>query len=105
MPKYLYVYHGGGDMPESEEEGAKVMQEWMAWFGTLGDAVVDGGNPTTIARTVSAGGVADGGGSNPTTGYSVVSAASIDDAVAKARGCPIVGAGGSVEVCEILEMG
>ena len=30
MAKYLFVYHGGS-MPESEEEGAKVMEAWGLW--------------------------------------------------------------------------
>lgn len=35
MPKYLLVYHGGS-MPETEEAGQQSMQNWMAWFETLG---------------------------------------------------------------------
>ena len=106
MPKYLYSYHGGGDMPESEEEGQKIMQAWMSWFGTLGSAVVDGGNPLGATKTVLANGSAkDGGGANPVNGYSIVSAANLDEAVKMAKGCPNLAAGGSVEVGEIIEMG
>jgi hypothetical protein len=105
MPKYLYVYHGGST-PESEEEGQKVMQAWMGWFGKLGAAVVDGGNPVGMSRTVSSGGsVANNGGANPASGYSIIEASGDDDAVAKAKGCPILAAGGSVEVAPIIEMG
>lgn len=104
MPKYLLVYHGGS-MPESEEEGQKEMQAWMAWFGTLGEAVADGGNPVGMSKTVHPGGkVTDDGGSNPTSGYSVIAAASIDGAVEMARGCPHL-RDGTVEVAEIIEMG
>ena len=105
MPNYLLVYHGGA-MPESEEEGARAMQAWMAWFGVLGDAVVDGGNPVGMSKTVHPGGrVADDGGSNPTSGYSVIKAGSIDDAIAMAQGCPHLESNGTVEVAEIIEMG
>lgn len=105
MPRYLLVYHGGGSMPESAEEGQKIMQEWMGWFGTLGGAVVDGGNPVGQAKTVASGGaVRDGGGANPATGYSILQAADIDAAVTMAKGCPILAAGGSVEVADIIEM-
>jgi hypothetical protein len=45
MAKYVFVYHGGG-APESEVEGAAVMQAWTEWFGSLGSAVVDAGHPT-----------------------------------------------------------
>ena len=44
MAKYLLSYHGGG-MPESEEEGARVMAAWGEWMGSLGESMVDGGNP------------------------------------------------------------
>ena len=48
---YLLVYHGGS-MPESQEEGAKVMQAWTEWFGSIGDALVDGGNPASATKTI-----------------------------------------------------
>lgn len=103
MAKYIFVYHGG-KAPESPEEGEKVMKAWMAWFGSLGDAVVDGGNPLGMSKTVSAGGVADDGGANPVAGYSLVNAADMEGAVAMAKGCPMLGDGGTVEVAECLDM-
>ncbi len=102
MPKFVFAYHGGKP-PESPEEGEKVMAAWGAWFETLGPAVVDGGAPVGISKTVSAGGVADGGGSNPLSGYSIVNADNIDAAVEMAKGCPILD-GGSVEVAEAMDM-
>ncbi|MGV6810732.1 MAG: YciI family protein [Brevirhabdus sp.] len=104
MPNFVFAYHGG-KAPESPEEGEKVMAEWMAWFGTMGDAVVDGGNPVGMSRTVSNGGVADDGGANPLSGYSIIAAADHDAACEIAKGCPMVVSGeGSVEVAEIMEM-
>ena len=44
MAKYLFVYHGGS-APESEEEGARIMQAWQNWMGGIGEAIVDGGAP------------------------------------------------------------
>ena len=102
MPKFVFAYHGGKP-PESPEEGEKVMAAWGAWFETLGSAVVDGGAPVGVSKTVSAGGVADGGGSNPLSGYSIVNADNIDAAVEMAKGCPILD-GGSVEVAEAMDM-
>jgi len=55
MANYVLVYHGGS-MPESPEEGAKVMAAWTSWFGTLGDALVDGGNPASRTKTIGADG-------------------------------------------------
>ncbi|RKF14232.1 hypothetical protein D6850_12820 [Roseovarius spongiae] len=104
MANYLFIYHGGG-MPETQEEGEKAMAQWMAWFGELGDAVVDGGNPVGKSSTVSANGVTGDGGANPTSGYTVVRAASQEAACELAKGCPMVVDGsGSVEVAEIIEM-
>lgn len=104
MPKFILAYHGGA-APSSPEEGQKVMQAWMAWFGSLGDAVVDGGNPAGMSKTVSAKGVAGDGGANPISGYSLINAADIDAACAMAKGCPMVVDGsGSVEVAECLDM-
>lgn len=104
MAKYLFVYHGG-KMPESPEEGAKVMAEWQAWFGSMGDAVVDGGNPVGMSSTVhSDGSVSGDGGANPVSGYSLVSAVDLEQALQLAKGCPILSADGSVEVAEAIEM-
>ena len=103
MPKFLYVYHGGSK-PDTPEEGQKVLAEWNAWFERLGAAVVDGGNPVGLSKTVKAGQVTDDGGANPTSGYSIISATDIDDAAEKAKGCPIHKSDGSVEVAEIIEM-
>ena len=103
MPKFVFVYHGGGK-PSSPEEGAQVMQKWMEWLGGLGSDVVDMGNPVGLSKTVYADRVADDGGSNPTSGYSLVNAKDIDDAVAKAKRCPILESGGNIEVAEAMEM-
>jgi hypothetical protein len=102
MGKYVLVYKGGG-MAATEEEQKAQMEAWGAWFGGLGDAVVDMGNPFAGSAAVSAGG-GNGAAGSGLTGYSILSAASLDDAVAKARGCPIFGSGGDVEVYETLEM-
>jgi len=104
MPKYVLAYHGGG-MPETEAEQAQVMEAWGAWFGQLGDAVLDGGNPIGQARTVSSGGaVTEGGGAGAITGYSLIQADDIDGAVKLASGCPILDAGGTVQVGETVDM-
>jgi hypothetical protein len=50
------------------------------------------------------GSVTNNGGSNPASGYGLFEASSLDDAIAKARGCPILADGGSVELAEALDM-
>lgn len=102
MPNYMLAYHGG-KMPETPEEGAAVMEKWGAWFGGMGDAVVDGGNPVGISKTVGVDGVADNGGSNPLSGYSIITADNMEAATKLAAGCPII-EHGTVEVAEIMPM-
>lgn len=100
MARYLLAYHGGG-MPESEEEGARVMAAWTQWFEKLGKAVVDAGNPIGTTRMIASDRrVTEGGGANPVTGYSIIEADNLDMAVGLASGCPILDSGGSVEVGE-----
>ncbi len=104
MAKFLFVYHGG-DHPETEAEVAEVLDAWGAWFGSMGAAVVDGGNPAGESSTVHPdGSVTDDGGANPVSGYSLVEASDKADAIEKAKGCPILAAGGSIEVAEALDM-
>jgi hypothetical protein len=104
MANYLLVYHGGS-MPESQEEGAKVLEAWNTWFGQLGDALVDGGDPVGQVKTIANNGTVSDGGINPSSGYSVIKADSLDAAVALAKGCPLLnGGGGSVEVAETMQM-
>jgi hypothetical protein len=98
--KYLLSYHGGS-VPTTEAEGAKIMAAWVAWFEKLGQAIIDPGNPVAKAVTVASNGAtSDGGGSNPVTGYSMILAESIDQAVALTKDCPILAAGGSIEISE-----
>ena len=104
MAKYLFVYHGGKH-PETEEETAQVLDAWGNWLGSMGAAVVDGGNPVGKSYTVNPdASVTDNGGSNPVSGYGLFEAADLDDVLGKAKGCPILDAGGSVEVAEVIDM-
>ncbi len=104
MSKYLFVYHGG-ENPESQEEVAEVMDAWGQWLGSMGSSVIDGGNPVGISATVQSNGtVIDNGGDNPASGYSLVEASDLNEALTKAKGCPVLSAGGTVEVAEAIDM-
>lgn len=104
MAKYLFVYHGG-KVPESQAEKAKEMDAWGKWMGGMGAALVDGGAPVGKSSTVNSdGSVADNGGANPASGYSLVEAKTLADAQAHAKGCPILAAGGSIEVAPTIDM-
>ncbi len=104
MAKYLFVYHGGSK-PASEEAMKEMMDKWGAWMGSLGAALVDGGNPVGQSLTVQSGGaLVEGGGANPASGYSLIEAASIEDAHGKAKGCPHLAGGGTIEIAEAIDM-
>jgi hypothetical protein len=47
--------------------------------------------------------VADGAGADPLTGYILLTADSLDSAAELAKGCPILQAGGKVEVGETFD--
>lgn len=104
MAKFLFVYHGGNH-PETEAEVAEVMDAWGQWMGALGAAVIDGGNPVGMSTTVHPNGkVTEDGGSNPVSGYGLFEANDKEDAVRKARDCPILSSGGSIEIAEVVDM-
>ncbi len=102
MAKFVYLY-SGGEMAATPEEQEKSMQEWGAWFGTLGAAVTDMGNPFAGSSTVKSGG-ASAGAASALGGYSIVEADSLDAATSQAAGCPVLATGGSVEVYEAMAM-
>ena len=95
MKKFLYLYFGGNP-PKSPEEGKAMMDNWMAYFGKMGDRIADGGAPIGPQKSV---------GKHPDTrvaGYSLVNAASLEEAVKFTDGHPHIKAGGSIEVCETM---
>jgi YCII-related domain len=99
MGNYLFAYRGGG-MAATDEERQAAMAAWGAWFGKLGEAVVDPGNPFAGSTSVGNGGAP----ASQLTGYSVVKADSLDAASALAGGCPVLDGGGSVDVYEAIEI-
>ena len=68
-------------------------------FGTLGDKLVDGGNPVSNTKTIAPGGSVSET-TNPPTGYSVIKADSLDEAVELSKGCQVLQGGASVVVAE-----
>lgn len=103
MPKYVLVYKGGS-VPEGEAEQQKVMAAWGAWFGGLGAAVADGGNPFGPSMAIAADGKATAGGPSMLTGYSVLEAGDLNAATEMAKGCPVLASGGTVEVYETFNV-
>jgi hypothetical protein len=104
MPKFVFAYHGGGH-PATPEEGKKAMDDWGAWFGSMGTSVIDGGNPVGKSSTVRPdGSMVSGGGSNPISGYSLIEAKNLEDAHKKAKDCPILKIGGTIEIAQAMDM-
>ncbi len=101
MANFVLLY-SGGSMAQSEAERAAVLNAWGAWFGKIGSAVVDAGNPfTQVAKSVaSSGRVSDGPVGTMATGYSILKADSFDAAVEMARDCPALQSGGQITVYE-----
>ncbi|HUY64583.1 MAG TPA: hypothetical protein VMV14_08725 [Acidimicrobiales bacterium] len=104
MAKFLLAYTGGkmGETPEAQQQQ---MDLWMGWFGSLGEAIVDPGNPLGTSASVSADGSVSDSGRLGLNGYSVITADSLHDAVTKAKGCPVLSSGGSVDVYEAMPIG
>ncbi len=105
MTKYVFTYHNSDStMPEEPSEVEALMAAWGAWFGEMGDAVVDGGNPFGPAATISPDGSTTDGAKYEVTGYSIVNAPNLDAAVKMGKNCPVLAGGGSVQVSEVIEM-
>ena len=103
MANYVLVYKGGS-MAQTDEERARVMKAWEGWFGQLGQALVDGGNPFGPSAAVGPGGSVQNGAPSGLSGYSILKADSLSKASDMAKGCPIVADGGTVEVYETFNV-
>jgi len=101
MGNYVFAYLGGA-MAATDEERNAAMAAWGAWFGQIGSAVVDAGNPFSASTSVASDGSVNGGARAGLSGYSVIEAASLEAAGEIAKGCPVLAAGGSVDVYEVL---
>ncbi len=103
MSKYVLLYTGGG-MSGTEAEQKAAMKAWEDWFGKLGKAVADQGDPfKPAAKTIGANGaVSDGAVGTAATGYSIIEADSLDAAVKLAKGCPALQGGAKITVYETM---
>jgi hypothetical protein len=95
VTKYVFSFR----VPAAYAPNAGTSAEWQAWFAGLGPALVDIGNAVT--EYASLGDV--GGSGSRMIAYSVVSAEDMDSALALAKDCPVMRAGGGVEVGPVME--
>ncbi len=103
MANYLFAYKGGR-MAETDSEREAAMAAWGKWFGELGPAVVDPGNPFGPSTSVSAAGSGGDGAPSGLSGYSVITANDLSAAAELTKGCPLLANGGTVEVYETLQV-
>src|SRR5512134_158222 len=75
MADFVLLYRGGS-AAETDEERAAQMEAWTSWFGSLGSAVVDGGNPftETAAHVRADGSVGSVPAAGIATGFSILRA-------------------------------
>jgi len=99
--KNFVLLSKGGTMPE-EAEMAQVMKDWEAWYGQLGSAVVDPGNPIgpTTKIVASDGSVRNGPADSTVNGYIILQADSLDAATKMAQSCPVLQGGSDLTVFE-----
>jgi hypothetical protein len=105
MAKFVVIYAGGSGMAATPEEQERIMAEWGAWYGKMGAAILDGGNPFGASRSFAGATAtaADGPGSVPATGYTIIDATSLDAAAACADH-PHLSHGGQLSVLETIDM-
>ena len=87
------------------------MKQWMDWLGDISskNKLIDRGNRLdNSGRMVKPNDVVTNGPYSDIKesigGYSLIKADNYEDAVAMAKGCPVLKMGGNVEVREILAM-
>ncbi|MFZ0140587.1 MAG: hypothetical protein WAL70_05845 [Aeromicrobium sp.] len=98
MKKFVLLYRGTRDQAPTEESTAA----WTEWFTSLGEKVVDVGNPFGQGREVSASDTTEiSPSANGVTGYTLINAQDIDEAEKIALSHPIVP---SIQVFEAMPM-
>ena len=96
MKKYLFLYKGY--ITPTPEIGAA----WMEWFASVGDAMIDSGNPMSSGVEVTPASVTPLElGLESFTGYSILNAEDMEAAVALAQTNPMIT---SVVVHELARM-
>jgi hypothetical protein len=109
MARFMFVYRGNPQRHSelSPEQMQQQMQKWGEWIGQAMKQgwMVDGGDGLTDeGRVVTTKIVTDGPfmeSKEVLGGFSIVEADSIDAAAQRAKGCPGLAVGGSVEVRQL----
>jgi hypothetical protein len=85
MKKFVFLYLG------FEPPTQEIKDAWSNWFASIGDRLVDSGNPFGPGREITHNGAKQLSlDSGAITGYTIINAESMDEAEEIARGCPII---------------
>jgi hypothetical protein len=105
MSEFTFLYRGR-NTSASPEQMQKTMQKWQAWFKELSanGHIKNIGHPLEHAgkvvrgerKTVTDGPFAES--KDVVGGFTIIEASDLDQAAELSKGCPILEAGGSVEV-------
>jgi catechol 2,3-dioxygenase-like lactoylglutathione lyase family enzyme len=105
--QFMFLFRGGAaSMPDMTAEARQAqIARWGVWTSELRDrgSLVPGGAPLGADRRMVGARGAPSPNGDTVTGNLIVRAASLDEAESLAKGCPILGVGGSVEVCALLD--
>ena len=87
MKKFVLLYTGTRDQAPTDESIAA----WGEWFASIGDKLVDAGNPFGQGREVSTGNTTElSPSATGVTGYTLINAQDIDEAEKVALAHPTV---------------
>ena len=96
MKKFVLLAYG------YEAPTPEVMDAWSKWFESIGDKMVDVGNPFGPGREITHSGTKElPHDKDAVTGYLIINAESMDEAEKIAKGCPIIT---SIRVYEAMSM-
>src|SRR5262245_756223 len=107
MAKFLFIYRRGGELANkmTPEEMQQHMQKWHKWIGEGlekgwmldgGDALTQEGRVVNAKKVVTDGPFVES--KEIVGGFSIIQADTIEAAAERAKGCPALLTGGSVEV-------
>jgi hypothetical protein len=109
MAKFLILYKSPMSFEQqmanaTPEEMQKGMEPWMAWFGKLGNAIVDMGSPLAHGQDFTPQG--SSASQSQLAGYTIVEASDANGVKAMVDGHPhFTLPGNTIEVHEIMPMG
>jgi len=96
MKKFIFLAVG------YETPTKEIMDAWMKWFASIGDKIVDPGNPLGPGREITHTGTKElPHDKRAISGYTIIKAKNMAEAVKIAKGCPIIT---SIRVYEAMSM-